>query len=252
MEAEGFDVLWKDASCLVVNKPAGLLTQAPPGIDSLEIRIKHSLAQLPDRHETANQVYLGVPHRLDRHVSGAMVFATRKKTARAISQQFERREIRKTYWAAVEGVVSSVGVSPGESEFETWTDYIKKVPGEARAIISNADDSDAKQAVLHFRRLAVIDDQPTSGSVSLLEIQLETGRMHQIRIQAASRGYPVLGDRLYGSSELFGPQTDDPRLRHIGLHARKIGFSHPKTDEPIDIVAPLPATWDSISMPELG
>src|SRR5258706_12445170 len=110
----GFDIVHEDAVCLVVSKPGGLLTQAPLGIDSPEVRIK----KVPQGRDTAQgDVYLGVPHRLDRPVSGVIVFAKDRKTARKISDQFERRKVEKTYWALAQG-----DVQPDEA---TWTDYLK-------------------------------------------------------------------------------------------------------------------------------
>ena len=227
----GIDILHEEGNCLAVNKPGGLLTQAPPDIDCLETRIKRFLAS---RTVDGQPVYLGVPHRLDRHVSGAMVFATRKRSARAISQQFEGRLVRKIYWAVVEGIVNSAE--------GTWTDFIKKVPDEARAVAVPVHDPAGREATLRFKRLA------TGEGHTHLEIQLETGRMHQIRVQCAMRGHPVLGDQLYGSTTSFGPQTEDLRLRWIGLHAHELRFFHPRTDKPIEVVAPLPECWRAFDL----
>jgi 23S rRNA-/tRNA-specific pseudouridylate synthase len=83
-----------------------------------------------------------------------------------------------------------------------------------------------------------------------LEVQLETGRTHQIRVQAASRGHPVLGDAQYGSTQQFGEQFEDGRLRAIALHARQLGFNHPMTGEPVDIFAPAPGAWHDLNLPE--
>jgi 23S rRNA-/tRNA-specific pseudouridylate synthase len=82
-----------------------------------------------------------------------------------------------------------------------------------------------------------------------LEVQLETGRTHQIRVQCGSRGHAVVGDTQYGSTQSFGEQFEDERLRAIALHARQLGFNHPMTSETVDIVAPLPAAWNSLRMP---
>ena len=98
--APGFQILFEEGPCLVVCKPPGLPTQAPPGIDSLEIRIK---SFLKGRDDPPHDVYLGVPHRLDRPASGAIVFATRRRAAQKLARQFERREVKKLYWACVEG-----------------------------------------------------------------------------------------------------------------------------------------------------
>jgi RluA family pseudouridine synthase len=225
-----FTILHEDASCLVVNKPAGLLTQAPLGIDSLEVQVKRYLAEQDAKER---DVYLGVPHRIDRPVSGVLVLAKNKRAARRISEQFERRLVEKTYWALVEG-----NVQPDEG---TWTDYLKKVYGKPRSQLVDASDPLAQIAVLHFK---VLEHTSLAGEPeSLLEITLETGRTHQIRIQCASRGHILLGDELYGSQRPFGPPTEDERMRFIALHARSIEFRHPVSKELVTGVAPLPEYW---------
>lgn len=222
------DLLYEEGPCLVVAKPSGLLTQAPPGIDSIESRIK---AFLKARDSKQGNIYLGVPHRLDRPASGAMVFARHVRAARRLSEQFEARTVRKTYWALV--------ASEGLPASGTWRDFVRKVPGEPRAEIVPADHPEAREAVLHFRVLA------TGNGWSWLEIELETGRMHQVRVQAASRGFPVLGDVQYGSTVPFGEQFADVRLRAIALHARRLEFRHAMTHAEVAVEAPLPAAWSA-------
>jgi len=231
----GFDILLEDSACLVVNKPAGLLTQAPLGIDSLEHRIK---VWLKERDAKPGGVYLGVPHRLDRPASGVIVFAKNVRAARRISEQFEGRLVEKTYWALVEG-----DVQPGEA---TWTDHLKKIDGEPRTVVVDECEPEGRIAVLHYRVL-----QRLAGK-TLLEIDLETGRTHQIRVQCATRGHPLLGDELYGSTMLFGPWSDDERERLIGLHARSLKFRHPMTREYVECVAPLPAIWADAGVVSAG
>ena len=229
--APSFSILHEDSSCLVVSKPAGLLTQAPLGIDSLEVQVKRYLAAQGGGAE--GEVYLGVPHRIDRPVSGVLVLAKDRRSARRISQQFERRQVEKTYWALVEG-----HVQPAEG---TWTDHLKKVYGKPRSQVVEASDPDGQIAILHYE---VLQHASLAGlPESLLEITLETGRTHQIRIQCASRGHILLGDELYGSQRPFGPPSDDERMRFIALHARSLKFRHPVTKETIMAVAPLPEYW---------
>jgi RluA family pseudouridine synthase len=229
----GFDLLYEAGPCLVVVKPGGVLTQAPPGIDSLEARVKRFLKE---RDQKPGNVYLGTLHRLDRPVSGALVFAKHVRAARRLAKQFEARTVRKEYWAAVAGQV--------EPDVGVWTDYTRKIPDVPQAEIVSRDHAEGRIAVLHYRRMACRD------GVSWLAIELETGRMHQIRLQAASRGHPVLGDTLYGSSLPFGPQTDDPRERCIALHARSLRFRHPMTRKIVVQMAPLPAYWNVLGWPE--
>src|SRR6478672_9132538 len=171
-----FEILFEDETCLAVAKPAGLLTQAPLGIDSLEYRIKRFLSE---RDNLSGEVYLGVPHRLDRPVSGAIVFAKTLKAAQRISKQFENRRVEKTYWALVEGCIT-----PAEG---TWTDHLKKIDGEPRTIVVEQGDPAGRNAVLHYR---VLQNVAAPSERTLLEITLETGRTHQIRVQCANRGHP--------------------------------------------------------------
>jgi 23S rRNA pseudouridine1911/1915/1917 synthase len=227
----GFKILHEDDRCLVVVKPGGVLTQAPPGIDSLELRVKR---YLKDRHGREGKIYLGVPHRLDRPVSGVMVLGKTRKAARRLSEQFEGRLVKKVYWAVVGGVV--------DPPQDTWTDYVRKVPNEARAEVVDRQHREGRLAILHFHKLA---DLPKG---TALEIELETGRTHQISVQTGSRGHAVLGDELYGSPQAFGPQTEDLRERRIALFARRLEFRHPKTREPMGFESPLPADWHDFGL----
>lgn len=230
IDAEGrprrFHLLLEQGPCLVVAKPGGLLTQSPPGIDSLEDRIKQFIKV---RDEKPGKVYLGVPHRLDRPASGVMVFARHVRAARRLAEQFEGRLVGKRYWALVEN-------APTEDEGR-WEDFVRKVPNEARAEVVDQGAEGAKHAVLRYRVRARLED------AAWLEIELETGRTHQIRLQASQRGFPLWGDSLYGATRPFGPETDDPRERWIALHARSLDFEHPMTREPLRVEAPLPSYW---------
>ncbi|MCE9526309.1 MAG: RNA pseudouridine synthase [Planctomycetales bacterium] len=240
----GFDILHEDADCLVVAKPGGLLTQAPLGIDSLEVRIKKFLRE---RDAIEGDVYLGVPHRLDRPVSGVLVFAKHRKAARKISNQFEQRRVEKTYWALVQG-----DVQPASG---TWVDYLKKVEGDPRSVVTDANDPEGQNAILHYKvvkRMKALDPHPgplpggEGVGVTLLEIKLETGRTHQIRIQCASRGHALLGDEMYRSPHHFGPPTDDERQRMVALHARSLAFWNPVSRAVMTYVAPLPEYWPNV------
>lgn len=225
------EVLYDDGPCLVVNKPSGLLTQAPRGIDSLEIAVKEFYrgreGKLP-----ADNIYLGIVHRLDRPVTGAILFARHARAAKRLAAQFQNRTVSKTYWAIVEG-----DVKPAEG---TWVDFLHKRHGMAQAIVVAADDPRGKQAILHYRVRGQVDGQ------TWLEMELETGRTHQIRVQASSRGHAVIGDSQYGSTLRFGPEVDDLRAQAIALHARTLGFRHPMRDEQVVIEASLPAYWPDL------
>ena len=225
------DILLEDGAVFVMNKPGGLLTQGPPGIDSLELRTKHLLKV---RDEKPGKVYLGVPHRLDRPVSGVITVVKNVRAAQRISAQIREHKVTKTYWAVVAG-------TPDESSGR-WSDFMRKIPDEARSEIVESSHPDAKDALLDFRVVAQADNQ------SLLEIQLVTGRTHQIRLQCSHHGCPILGDAMYGSEVDFGPQETDLRKRWIALHARRLAFEHPiNGHSPVDQTAPLPACWHSVS-----
>src|SRR5262252_7095406 len=139
-------ILFEDNHCLAVAKPAALLTQGPPGVPSLEAQVK---AYLKERYHKAGNVYLGVPHRLDRPVSGVVLFARNTKAARRLAEQFVRRQVRKLYWAAVE--LAADGGLPPESG--VWEDWLLKVKEEARAERVTPETPGARRAVLRFRRL---------------------------------------------------------------------------------------------------
>ena len=209
-----------------MNKPGGLLTQGPPGIDSLELRTKQFLKV---RDEKPGKVYLGVPHRLDRPVSGAITVVKNVRAAQRISKQLEERTVTKTYWAVVEG-----GPDQTQGRLEHW---MRKIPDQAKSELIEADHPDAKKAILDFRTLATGDQH------SLLEIELQTGRTHQIRLQCSAMGWPIEGDSLYGSTTPFGPKTLDDRQRWIALHARRLAFEHPISKTPVDQTASLSEHW---------
>ena len=230
-------VLFEDNHCLAVAKPAPLLTQGVSvhpirgPILTLEGQAKDYLRQ---RYQKKGNVYLGIPHRLDRPVSGVVLFARNTKAAQRLAEQFQKRQVTKTYWAVVEG-----NVEPAEGN---WEDWLRKVPEEARSERAQLGAAGARHALLHYRRLK------SGADCSLLEIQLETGRMHQIRIQAASRDHPIRGDVLYGARLPFGPPADQPRDRIIALHARSLTFLHPIRYEPVTVVAPLPEVWQELEL----
>lgn len=224
-------ILYEDNHCLAVNKPAPLLTQAPPGIPSLEEMAKQ---YLKERYQKAGNVYLGVPHRLDRPVSGVVLFARSTKAAQRLSEQFQGRQVTKVYWGALEGTVAP--------ESGVWEDWLRKVADEARVETTEPAAPGARLARLHYRVVA-----PCPGG-TLVEFTPETGRMHQIRVQAATRGWPVRGDVLYGARFEFGPGAESARERIIALHARSLTFLHPIRYEPITVTAPLPAAWKQLGI----
>ena len=222
-------ILFEDPHLLVLNKPAPLLTQAPPAVPSLEAMAK---AYIKQKYAKPAGVYLGVPHRLDRPVSGVVCFARNTKAAQRVHAQFQEHQVRKVYWALVEGAVTpAAGV---------WDDWVRKIAAESRVERAGENEPGAKLAMLEYRVLRVLD------GTTLVELAPLTGRMHQLRVQAAWRGHPVLGDAAYGGTRAFGPPADQPRDRVIALHARSLTLMHPFRKEPMTWVAPLPAYWPPV------
>jgi len=234
-EANGVVAVWK---------PAGLATQAPAGVPSAESWLRHAL------HGESLRGYVGVPHRLDRGVSGVVLFAATPRAARKLSRQFERREIRKTYLAIVTcGDADRDAIEQMSVDTVTWRDMLEKIADEARARIVPADEPGGREAVTRARlRRRLPPDR------LLLELSPVTGRMHQLRLQAAARGLPIVGDDLYGvaddawasplaSGTGVAPLADDPRTRPIALHACRITYADPETEGAVTIEAALPAYW---------
>jgi 23S rRNA pseudouridine1911/1915/1917 synthase len=222
----GMIVLFEDHHLIAVSKPAPLMTQAPAGVPSLEALVK---TYIKEKYAKPAGVYLGIPHRLDRPVSGAVVFCRNTKAAQRVAEQFQKHAVTKVYWALVEGVVAD---DAGE-----WRDVIRKVDDQAKAEIVAADAAGAKEAITAYKVLR------RDGDATLLELTPKTGRMHQLRVQAAARGYPVFGDTLYGSTRPFGPPSELPRDRVIALHARRLAFEHPFRKVPVELEAPVPDYW---------
>ena len=221
---EKLDVLFEDNHLLVVSKPAGIATQgAAAGRASL-----HALAQryLRRKYRKPGNVYLGVVSRLDSGTSGVVVFARTSKAAARLAEQFRGRSVEKEYWAVVEGQV--------DSQVGEFCDWIVKDEQQQRMVIARANQPGAREARLSFRRLKILAD------TTLLEIRLETGRKHQIRVQLASRGHPLAGDRKYGSRRKFGDG--------FALHCRRLVIEHPVKKTPLELMAPLPAGWKGVDI----
>lgn len=214
-------------------KPSGLATQAPSGIDSLEHWLRGHLGIGADG-------YVGVPHRLDRAVSGVVLLAATPRAARKLSRQFERREIEKTYLAVVDRLAGDP-LGPAREDHE-WRDVLRKVPEEARSELVEASAPGGREAIT---RLRVIDADSDVRRM-LVELRPLTGRMHQLRLQAASRGLPIVGDELYGGTALA---AGDGRERPILLHAWRIAYDDPDTRERIVVEAPLPEHWPQWARP---
>jgi len=195
-------------------------------VPSLEALAK---AYIKAKYQKPAGVYLAIPHRLHRPVSGVVCFVRNTKAAQRVHAQFQEHRVRKVYWALVEGTV--------QPDADTWEDWVRKLPEESRVERAAEGEPGAKLAMLDYRVLKLLD------GATLLELTPLTGRMHQLRVQAAWRGHPVLGDAAYGSTQPFGPVAELPRDRVIALHARSLTLTHPFTKEELTWIAPLPDYW---------
>lgn len=229
-----WQILCEDGPVLAINKPAGLLTLGAhdPAIPTLERQVR---SYLKEKFQKPGNVYLGIPHRLDRPVSGVILFARNSKAAGRLAEQFRERQVRKIYW----GITAHAPEQPEGC----LTDWLLKEPDKAHVHVVPAETPGARQAVLHYRSVG-----PTPLG-TLLEIELETGRMHQIRVQLASRGWHILGDVQYGATQLLvDPAPADPTLNPIALHARQITFLHPVRYDSVNVTAPLPENWGDLGL----
>jgi len=217
-------ILYEDNYLLAAAKPAGLQTENDRhGNPSMEALVS---AYLKKTYPWKKQLAAGVVHRLDRQVSGVVLFALTPMALKHLGGQFENRTVQKTYMALVENKLPE---KSGE-----LNDWLIKDLKNRKAIISNAGDKQARPCRLRYKIL----QESTAGT--LVEVELLTGRYHQIRAQFSAAGCPVLGDKKYGSSVDVGEQT-------ICLHARRLAVVHPKTGADIEFMAPLPGTgiWDA-------
>jgi 23S rRNA pseudouridine1911/1915/1917 synthase len=212
-------ILYEDNHCLAVLKPAGWLSTHYEGKEETLDRLVK--AYLKEKYHKPGNVFLGVVHRLDRPVSGVLLFARTSKAAARLAEQFRQNSIEKVYWAIVEG---EVGRAAG-----TLEDWLKKNEEAGRVEVVDSEEPRAHQALLHYQRRA------QHGGLTWLEVRPQTGRTHQLRVQLAHHGHPIYGDAKYGSIHTFD--------RAIGLHARSLTFLHPIRYEPITLTAEVPRMW---------
>ncbi len=215
-------ILHEDNHCLVVDKPAGVLVQPDRTGDRTVIDLVTE--DLRQRYQKLGNVYVGVVHRLDRPVSGALLLARTSKAAARLSEQFRSGGIEKTYLALVEK-------PPREAE-AVLVHALLKDPATNTVRVADPQEPGARAARLHYVSLG-----PRSGG-TLLEVHLETGRAHQIRVQLAAIGCVIVGDMRYGSTRPLG--------QWIALHASRVAFTHPTRGERIEVTAPVPGVWETL------
>jgi 23S rRNA pseudouridine1911/1915/1917 synthase len=227
---EPLAILYEDDHILAVVKPAGLLTQARrPDLPTLEDRVRRYL-----RPGDLAPVYLGTVHRLDRPVSGVVLWARTPRAAKRLSDQFEARTITKEYWAVVEPLTTP----PAPGTEGIWDDHLaRSSDGHGVVAILEEGAPGARRAVTRFRRDSDDGTAPFLVPEGLAGLRLwpQTGRTHQLRAQAGHRGLPIWGDAAYGALRAFP--------LGIALHARSLTLWHPALHQPLCVIAPLPTTW---------
>lgn len=208
-------ILYEDNHLIAVYKPAGMLVQAdrPGGVSLLDLTREY----IRKTYRKPGNVYTGLLHRLDRPVSGVVLFAKTSKAASRISEELRARRVEKTYWVLVHGRMEPPAGSLGA--------FVRKGLKKSELAADGADG--AKEALLSYRTLA------RRGDKSLLEVRLHTGRKHQIRVMLAEKGCPIEGDVKYGAPYGLG----DGGIR---LTARSLAFRHPTRRDMVTVEAPAP------------
>ncbi len=225
MHPPPFQILYEDNHLLAVLKPAGLPTMGvAEGEPSLLSAAKEYIKR---RYQKPGNVYLGAMSRLDAPVSGLVLFARTSKAAARLTEQFRTRSVDKTYWAVVSGQ------PPAEQYCVDWLIKDERHRKMHRTAEGRPGD-----------RGSSVELSPLAPDSAELAVggEFGDGRKHQIRVQLSARGTPIIGDRKYGSRELFPAG--------IALHARRLKFTHPTLGEPLELVAPLPAAWRKFGIDE--
>lgn len=214
---ENLQVLFEDNHIIIVNKRSGDITQGDKtGDKPLSDVVKE---YVKEKYNKAGNVFLGVVHRLDRPTSGVIIFARTSKALERLNKMLRDKLIQKTYWAVVK--------DRPKKEKDTLINFLKKNPKNNKSSVYAKEIEGSKKAILHYQIIKKLDNY------SLLEVDLETGRHHQIRAQLSAIGFPIKGDLKYG----FNRSNKDGSIH---LHAKKIEFIHPVTKEKISVLAPTP------------
>jgi len=210
-------VVYEDNHIIIVNKTASEIVQ---GDKTGDTPLSETVKQyLKEKYQKPGNVFIGVTHRLDRPVSGLVVFAKTSKALGRLNEMFRVGEVKKTYWAIVKNM-------PPEPEGEL-VHYLVRNEKQNKSYAYDSEKPGSKKAILHYRLIG------RSDNYCLLEVDLKTGRHHQIRCQLAKMGCPIRGDLKYG----FPRSNPDGS---ICLHARRVRFVHPVSKELIEVVAPVP------------
>ena len=221
------EVLYEDNHIIIVNKSSGEIVQGDKTGDRPLVEILKDW--IKEKYNKPGNVFCGLVHRLDRPVSGVVVFAKTSKALTRLNEMFRKGEVRKTYWAITRN-------KPPKAE-DVLTHYITTVERSNKSYASIAPKSGAKEAKLSYRHIA------SSDRYHLLEVNLMTGRKHQIRVQLSSVGCTIKGDLKYGDKR-SNPDGS------ISLMARRVQFIHPVSGVEIDVTAPIPANdnlWQALA-----
>jgi 23S rRNA pseudouridine1911/1915/1917 synthase len=220
------DILLEDNHCLALNKPAGLLSQGDSTGDPSVLDLARDY--LKTTYAKPGNVFVGLVHRLDRPTSGVVLVARTSKGASRLSEQFRDGLIEKTYLAIAEGSWTD--------ESGEWEDWLIKDESTNVVTTASPNTARAQRASVAYRVL-----ERHRGTI-VIELRPTTGRGHQLRVQLASRGLPIVGDRKYGAASKLLTLKGQPR---IALHARSLQFKHPTRPEHLTVEAPLPEDWPS-------
>tara|TARA_R100000935_G_scaffold24441_1_gene43981 strand:+ start:3833 stop:4540 length:708 start_codon:yes stop_codon:yes gene_type:complete len=218
-------ILFEDNHLIIINKRPGDIVQGDKtGDNPLSEIVKE---YIKDKYNKPGNVYLGVVHRLDRPTSGIVLFAKTSKALPRLNKLFKDKEAEKTYWAVVKSI-------PPQQE-GTLVHYMKRNPKQNKSYAHLKEVPESKKAILDYRILKKLDNY------YLLEVNLHTGRHHQIRSQLSSIGCPIKGDLKYG----FDRSNKDASIH---LHARRLRFMHPVKNEELTIIAPVPSDpiWNAV------
>jgi len=228
------DILYEDNHIIALVKPPGLATMGLP--DGQETLLTQTKAYIKEKYAKPGEVYLGVVSRLDVPVSGVVLFARTSKAAARLNEQFREQTVEKVYLALVEGAI-----------FPLEAECVDRLCEDKRhRKVMRTQSAEGKEAKLRYRKLRQI------GQCSLIEIQLETGRKHQIRVQLAGRGFPIRGDIKYGATMPFSGSSPRSFPGGIALHAWKLAFTHPTTKERMELIAPLPKMFSECATVSSG
>ncbi|MGJ8659386.1 MAG: RluA family pseudouridine synthase [Cellulophaga fucicola] len=223
---QNLQVLYEDNHLIAINKRVGDIVQGDKTGDApLSDIVK---AYIKEKYNKPGNVYLGVAHRLDRPTTGIVVFAKTSKALPRLNKLFAEKDAKKTYWAVVK--------QQPKKQKDTLVNWLKRNTKQNKSYANIKEVPDSKKAILDYSILKKLDNY------YLLEINLQTGRHHQIRSQLSGIGCPIKGDLKYG----FNRSNSDGGIH---LHARKLSFIHPVKKEPLEIIAPLPKDpiWDACS-----